>query len=362
MRTQFISVVLMMLTSVVANADTQGVLRAAELVGEHDESADTELDKRIWVISQAENGDIWFGSNGGGAYRYDGDSLTRYGRDDGLAGRQVRDIKSVPGGDVLVSTNSGVFLFDGESFSRVEEKHARTPDDGWRLSDDDVWVVYKPGEHGPSRYDGEVLHVLNLPESPYNEMFADDRDNPPFPVDGIYSIYKDSRGHVWFGTAVGGLCRYDGESLHWMYEERLTTTPSGGSFGIRSIYEDVRGDFWICNTRHRYRFSAEPAIRDGEPVLAYERKPGLPDSQTDSDTNFTYFHGVAEDEQGAIWMVCGDEGLLVHSDESTKRYGFGSGVYAVGMLCDSEGRIWVGSLESGVFVFDGDGFERFTGS
>ena len=334
-------------------------LRVPSLIAEHVAGIDVKLDKRIWVITQTENGDVWFGSNGNGAYRYDGKSLSRYGQDDGLAGRQVRDIKSVPGGQVLVSTNSGVFLFDGKRFSRVEEKHARTPDDGWRLSDDDVWVVYKPGDYGPSRYDGEVLHVLKLPESQYIKKFLDKRDRQPDRVGGVYSTFKDSHGFVWIGTEVSGLCRYDGESLHRMYEERLTTTPSGGSFGVRSIFEDARGDFWICNTRHRYTFSAEPELQDGEPVLAYERKRGLPESETDSGLNFSYFHSVAEDKDGRLWMACGSGGVLVHSEESTTRYSLGSGLYAISLICDAEGKVWVGTLESGVFVFDGDGFKPF---
>jgi hypothetical protein len=37
-----------------------------------------------------------------------------------------------------------------------------------------------------------------------------------------------------------------------MYEEHLTITEEGGSFGIRSIVEDRDDKFWICNTSNRY--------------------------------------------------------------------------------------------------------------
>jgi ligand-binding sensor domain-containing protein len=354
-------VVIVWLTFALALADGQG---SHLLAGSGDALSGrvvSQLDNRIWVIFQADNGDIWFGSNGNGVYRFDGMALTRFGLEDGLGDLQVRDIRGVQDDCVLVSTNSGVFIYDGAAFSRVQEKHASTPHEGWRLNAEDVWVVYKPGEHGPSRYDGEVLQVLQLPPSPYEAIFAAGRPEPPFPVDGIYSIYKDRRGHVWFGTAVAGLCRYDGQTFSWMYEKHLTTTPSGGSFGIRSIYEDREGDYWICNTRYRYEFALEPVLRDAKAVLDSSREQGLPDSEKDTDANFAYFHAVTQDPQGSLWMVCGSEGVVVHTKEATKRYRLGDGVYALSLLCDASGKVWVGTLDHGVFVFDGDAFKPFTG-
>lgn len=62
----------------------------------------------------------------------------------------------------------------------------------------------------------------------------------------VWTIFKDSEGNLWFGTAVLGVCPYDGTSFKWIPEEEL----QNGSFGTRSIFKD--GRFWFTHTRHRY--------------------------------------------------------------------------------------------------------------
>jgi len=39
------------------------------------------------------------------------------------------------------------------------------------------------------------------------------------------------------------VCRYDGKSILWLYEDHLTNLPNGGSFGIRAILEDKNENF-----------------------------------------------------------------------------------------------------------------------
>ncbi|MFT5052889.1 MAG: ligand-binding sensor domain-containing protein, partial [Chlamydiales bacterium] len=211
-----------------------------------------EIDPRIWCIHQGRNGDYWFGSNGNGAYRYDGQQVTHYTRADGLSGHQVRDIEEDSEGNVFISTNSGVTKFDGKQFTALDLVESPPTEEGWVLDPDDVWLVFDPGHDGICRYDGERLYHLKLSESPAEAVHRARYPDVDLSPSGVYSIYKDRRGHLWFGTANVGLCRYDGQALSWMYEEHLTTTPDGGAFGIRSIYEDRSGDFWVTNTRHRF--------------------------------------------------------------------------------------------------------------
>ncbi len=319
----------------------------------------TQIDGRIWNIYQSHSGDIWFGSNGRGAYRFDGDIVTHYNHDDGLEGLHVRDIQDDQSGGVLISTNSGVFRFDGDVINPVETVFATTSEDGWRLDENDTWIAYRPGEYGPSRYDGERLHVLQLPTSPYEDAFRARYPRAAFEPTGIYSIYKDRRGDLWFGTASVGLCRYDGRTLSWMYEEHLTTTPSGGAFGIRSIFEDHDGKFWICNTRHRYDFTQEPELDPPFSLLKYTEKQGFPGAAQDSDPNFVYHHAMVEDKSGALWVAGGSDGVFRYSADATTRYDLADGAYAIEALCDVDGTIWIGTLEHGVFVFENDRFHPF---
>ena len=222
-----------------------------------------KIDPRIWCIHQDRNGDYWFGSNGNGVYRYDGQRVTHYTRADGLSGDQVRDIEEDTEGNVFISTTDGVTKFDGKRFTPLELVEAPHTGEGWVLDPDDVWLVLGPGNHGPCRYDGERLYHLKLSKSPAEDAYRAKYPDAAFSPSGVYSIYKDRRGHMWFGTAAVGLCRYDGQVLSWMYEERLTTTPSGGAFGIRPVYQGRAGDFWIWNTRQRLEVLPEATSEGG---------------------------------------------------------------------------------------------------
>ena len=164
---------------------------------------------------------------------------------------------------------------------------------------------------------------------------------------------------MWFGTANVGLCRYDGQTLSWMYEERLTTTPSGGAFGIRSVHEDRAGDFWVCNTRQRFEISPEVLLEDGHSLIKYEKKEGLPDAQSDTDKNFNYYPSMTEDDAGALWMACGEDGVLKYDGEDVTRYPIGDGAYALSIYRDHEGKLWIGTVEDGIYTFEGASFEPF---
>ena len=60
----------------------------------------------------------------------------------------------------------------------------------------------------------------------------------------INAIYKDSRGFMWFGTAGGGLNRYDGYNFKVFrrVEKKPNALPDNY---IHNIQEDNQGRLWI---------------------------------------------------------------------------------------------------------------------
>lgn len=317
------------------------------------------LDARIWCLHEDSRGHRWFGSNGAGVFRHDGERLVQFTSADGLPGDAVRGIVEHADGTVLVATSDGVAAFDGEAFHELELTEPTSPDDGWRLDPDDVWLVVGPGVRGPCRYDGERVVALTLSESPAAVAHRVRYPDASFPPAGVYSIHVDRRGHVWFGTAGVGLCRYDGSSLAWMYEEHLTTTPSGGAFGIRSIHQDRDGAYWICNTRHRFADARPARTRDGHTVVEYTAEPGLPDAANDASPDFCYFSSVAEDGDGTLWFASGEQGVWSFDGERVERHPVGDGAYALALDLARDGTPWVGTLRQGAYRFDGARFVRF---
>ena len=58
-----------------------------------------------------------------------------------------------------------------------------------------------------------------------------------------------------------------------MYEDDLTYVPNGGTFGIRSIFEDKEGRFWFCNTWHKYIFDFQNTAKSDR--LQYQKIAGI---------------------------------------------------------------------------------------
>lgn len=317
-----------------------------------------EMDPRIWRIHQDRGGSYWFGSNGNGVYRYKGRTITQYTQAHGLLGGEVRDIKEHTDGNVLVSTNQGVSKFDGKRFRALKMIDVPASKTGWVLDPKDVWIVFDPGSDGVCRYDGETLYRLRLPTSPAEDAHRAKYPDSTFSLSGVYSIHRDRRGHLWFGTASVGLCRYDGESWSWLYEERLTTTPSGGAFGVRSVYADRAGHLWVCNTRQRFKVARESKVQGEFRLLEYTKEPGLPEAHADTAKNFSYYHAMVEDAAGSLWMACGDDGVWKYDGKAVTRYSLGKGAYAVSIYRDRGGKLWVGTLQHGIYTFGGDRFER----
>ena len=51
------------------------------------------LDKNIRSIFQDKKGNFWFGTNGAGVYRYDGEKLQQFTEKDGLSNNQIQHIQ-----------------------------------------------------------------------------------------------------------------------------------------------------------------------------------------------------------------------------------------------------------------------------
>ncbi len=76
---------------------------------------------RVFALGEDHQGNIWFGVTDYGVWRYDGESLTNYGEEQGLASKSVWAIYTDRRGDVWVAGENtcGVFKFNGTSFDRV---------------------------------------------------------------------------------------------------------------------------------------------------------------------------------------------------------------------------------------------------
>lgn len=316
----------------------------------------TQIDKTIWTIYQDKKSNYWFGSKENGVYYYNGQRLKHITTENGLVSNEIRGIQEDANGNVYFDTEKGVSKFDGRTFKTLQIANPASPLNDWVLKPDDLWfrMGFKSGAY---RFDGKYLHYLKFPTSPQENMFYMKNPNTSLKPYGLYTIYKDRKGYMWFGTASLGVCRYDGRVLSWHYEEQLQTTPNGGDFGTRAIFEDKNGKFWINNTRFRYVIETY-----GYKSVTFKKESGIGYLNKTNKMEFPFFLSITEDNKGNLWMATYENGVWKYNGKELIHYPVKDGetdVLLFTIYKDNKGVLWLGTHNAGVYTFNGHTFEKF---
>lgn len=317
----------------------------------------TQLDKTIWTIYQDKKSNYWFGSKENGVYYYNGQRLKHITTENGLVSNEIRGIQEDANGNVYFDTEKGVSKFDGRTFKTLQIANPASPLNDWVLKPDDLWFRMGSTKSGAYRFDGKYLHYLKFPISPQENMFYMKNPNTSLKPYGLYTIYKDRKGYMWFGTASLGVCRYDGRILSWHYEEQLQTTPNGGDFGTRAIFEDKNGKFWINNTRFRYVIETY-----GNKSVTFKKESGVGYLNKTNKMEFPYFLSITEDNKGNLWMATYENGVWKYNGKELIHYPVKDGktdVLLFTIYKDNKGVLWLGTHNAGVYTFNGHTFEKF---
>ena len=317
----------------------------------------TEMAKDLGHVFQAKDGRHWFASGTAGALRYDGKTITRFTKKDGLAGDDVGGIQEDKSGNLYFSTSGGVSKFDGQSFATLEPKTGgewkNQPDDLWFAGGQDSGVVY--------RYDGKSLYRLAFPKTKAGDAATLPRDkfpNAKFSPYDVFTIFKDSQGHLWFGTAVLGACRYDGKSFTWIPEEELRND----NFGLRSIIEDKDGKFWFTNTLHRYAIDRSAAAGQGDAAPWYKKEKGIGDLSGHKQGEYDAFMSSTLGDDGTMWIAILGGVVYRYDGKTMTRYPVtenGKHHWIFSIYKDNQGVLWLGTQAHGVYRFNGKSFKKF---
>ena len=320
----------------------------------------TEIDKSCWIIFQDKDNNYWFGSDGRGVSRFDGKTITRFTAKDGLVHDQIRGIQQHSAtGDILITTNGGVSKFDGQRFTTLPITEFNSSDEGWVLNKTDTWLT---GSAGPRRYDGKTLYQVKFPKSPHSDEWYAKYPGARWNPYDVWTVYKDSRGYVWFGTGGMGVCRFDGQSLDWLFEQHLTDVGGGRWFGFRSIIEDKDGAFWFCNTQYRYKIEPHGVVGQEAGKLKYTREKGMDLSASATTDKFFYYQSITEDNNHDLWMAPFAGGVWKYDGSHVTHYPMKDGDKEITMFSiykDNFGDLWLGTHEAGPYKFNGRAFEKF---
>ena len=317
-----------------------------------------ELGKNLMVVYQDKQNNYWFGSWSEGLYRVSGKTIIHYTTKHGLPHNRIDNILEDHSGNLYFNTLGGISKFDGQRFTtlKVVEDNAE-----WKLEPGDLWFKGAQNAGVVYRYDGQYLYQLKLPKIKLGEDYIAAHPHSEYPgmnfsIYDVYTIYKDVKGYVWFGTGSLGLCRYDGKSIEWITEADVIELHDGPSNGVRSIIEDKEGKFWFSNTLFRYE------IKQDKSGLKYKREPGIGslDGRKDGDLN-EYLSAVV-DNNGDVWIVTYADGVWRYDGKNIIHYPVMEGNTQINLFSifkDHQGDLWLGTHESGTYKFNGTTFEKF---
>lgn len=155
--------------------------------------------KIVHCIMEDSKGKMWFGT-GGGAYIYDGTSVTNISEKDGLCSNSVNSILEDRQGNIWFATHhKGVSRYDGKSFTNFTENGTISGNEVWSLYEDRSGNIWFPAEgFGVYRYDGKT--------------FTNFHEKEGLASHAIQCIFEDNQGRLWLGGWLG-LFRYDGKSI-----------------------------------------------------------------------------------------------------------------------------------------------------
>lgn len=310
------------------------------------------LSNNIMTVYQDKQNHYWFASWEDGLYHYDGKTVQHFTTQNGLPHNRVEEVQEDQSGNLLFNTSGGLCLFDGQKIRVLEPEESNS----WILQPNDLWFKSLQFDGKVYRYDGKILHRLPLPTSEMGEAWMAKRNDVLDPH-AIYTIYKDHQGHIWFGTAAAGACRFNGKSFDWISEDDVTEFHDGPSNGVRSIIEDKDGCFWF-NSAYRYCLNEQA----NQTFYIREKSIGSLDGLPSSD--LWEYLSIARDDNQNLWMATYRNGVWRYDGKEITHFPIqeeGKDINLFYIYKDRQGILWLGTHKNGVYRFNGRSFERFKG-
>ena len=307
----------------------------------------------IRSILEDSRGNIWFGSHQEGLALFNGETFTYFNQEDGLSDKQIRNIYEDNQGVIWFEGGVGISRYDGQRITTYTERNYDSKSE-WQLSDDDLWFKgdetvghnQLEGHPGVYQYDGQHFSYRTFPVQ-LNEG-----------EQNYYSVttpfVKSKRGMIWLGT-YGAAIGYDGSDFTIIDNDYLGLNKESGFLHIRSIMEDSKGNLWIGNNGvgvFRY---------DGEKAIHFTEQQKLKKEDTQGNSLERVF-SIAEDTLGNIWFGTVESGVWRYDGKSLTNFTEKDGLlsnHIWTIYLSNQGEIWFGGADpSGVYIFNGESFER----
>jgi len=330
---------------------------------------------RIRALLKDSTGNIWVGTDGG-LSRYNGRDFLNFTTEEGLPNNRILCLFEDGLKNIWMGTPDGAVRFDGRGFTTYTEKDGLIHNRVRAITQDNYGNLWFGTRSGVSRFDGNTFTSFTEDNGLSNNRIRD--------------ILLDSLGNLWFGTYFGGINRYTGDMfVHYSEVEGLLSNQ------VLDITGDPDGNIWLGTFEgvSQLIFNKDKLIevnnfdvdsglvnpvvqcvfRDGRGLFWFGTEGGISILDSGRMSSLTVTEGLAGEDirtiyqtgSGDYWVGTGSglsrltlRGTTLR-DVSIKNYTAADGLNgsAVSTIIEDDlSNLWVGFLDGGISIFDGDGF------
>ncbi|MBE0663479.1 MAG: hypothetical protein IH597_13560 [Bacteroidales bacterium] len=286
----------------------------------------------VRTMHQDKKGNYWFGTNGNGIIRYDGQTLEQIAIEASQQWAAVRAIVEDKTGNVWFGTSVGLVKYDGEKFATFSEEEGLQDEEIWGLFVDADGLIWVGSPGGVSQFDGKKFTPFSLPEAMV--------ENPQHMLSDklVFKFLEDKNGTMWFVTDGNGIFKYkEGEFTHSTNMNGLTDN------NVADILEDSKGNIWIGT------FYGGVSKFDGKTYSNFTKDGIIEGIET---------YNFCEDKQGNVWFSAENHGVYRYDGANFTQFTTENGLTTNGVQNiyeDNKGQLWFTTWQ-GISIYDGYNF------
>ncbi len=286
----------------------------------------------VRTMYQDNKGNYWFGTNGDGIIRYDGQILEKIT----IAGINPRfrvlEIVEDKAGNLWFGTSEGLIKYDGKEFTTFSKKERLQNEEIWGLTIDKSGLIWVGSTGGVNQFDGEKFIPFSLPDSKAENA------KPMLSDKLVFKIIEDRNATMWFATDGNGIFKYNnGKFTH------LTTQNGLVDNNTADILEDSQGNIWIGT------FYGGVSRFNGKTYTNFTKDGIIEGVET---------YNFCEDRKGNIWFSAEGYGVYRYDGANFTQFTTGDGLttnVVQSIYEDNKGQLWFGSWQ-GISIYDGQKF------
>ncbi len=307
-------------------------------------------------VMKDSRGNLWVGTDGKGAMRYNiaSGEFEYFDSNNGLSMEIVTCFYEDEKGNILIGTDGrGINVYDpvSKKFSYIKssviDQESLTSDAIYEIKQDEsgvVWIsTFRGGVNIYSKYRNKFHLWEEIPGEANTISF-----------NSVIALEQSRDGFIWIGTDGGGLDRLDPKTNRFTHYTHSDSDPSSISSNVAiALEEDKNDNLWIGT----YNGGVNRFNRRTGRFKRYFPNPDDPNSIGNKNV-----WAVLEDSRGDIYLgeLGGGLSKYVPSIDGFRRFaqspekGSISSDFVVTLLEDSQGNFWVGTQNDGLNLFDRD--------